>query len=179
MKKSLFLLLFASIATVYGQNPAVNVIPQPVEIQQSAGSFILTGKATVGFNSQESRKIAELLAQKLNIPTGFSIKPLIETAGTIQLNLSNFPIDQIGKEGYTLESSHKHVVITANTTAGLFYGMQTLLQLLPNEIESKTVVNMTWTIPSVKITDYPRFAWRGMMLDVSRNFFTKDEVKQY
>jgi len=47
------------------------------------------------------------------------------------------------------------------------------------EIESKTVVNMTWTIPSVKITDYPRFGWRGIMLDVSRNFFTKEEVKQY
>jgi hexosaminidase len=89
------------------------------------------------------------------------------------------PIAQIGKEGYTLESSHKHVVITANTPAGLFYGVQTLLQLLPNEIESKTAVNMTWTIPLVKITDYPRFSWRGMMLDVSRNFFTKDEVKLY
>ena len=77
MKKTLFLLLFASIATVYGQNPVINVIPQPVEIQQSAGSFILTGNSTVGFNSQESRKIAEMLARKLNLPTGFSIKPQI------------------------------------------------------------------------------------------------------
>jgi len=179
MKKLLFLMFFVCIATAYGQNPEINVIPQPVEIQQSAGAFILTGNSTIGFNSQESRKMAEMLAQKLNLPSGFSIKPQIETAGTIQLNLSNIPIDLIGKEGYTLESSHKRVVITANTTAGLFYGIQTMLQLLPSEIESKTMVNMTWTIPSVKITDYPRFAWRGMMLDVSRNFFTKDEVKLY
>ena len=81
MKKLLFFLLFFSIATVYGQNPAINVIPQPVEIQQSAGSFILTGNATLGFNSQESREIAGMLAQKLNLPTGFSIKPQIEAAG--------------------------------------------------------------------------------------------------
>ena len=57
--------------------------------------------------------------------------------------------------------------------------MQTLLQLFPKEIESKTAINMNWTIPAVKITDYPRFGWRGIMLDVSRNFFTKEEVKLY
>jgi hexosaminidase len=57
--------------------------------------------------------------------------------------------------------------------------MQTLFQLFPKEIESKTTINMNWTIPVVKITDYPRFGWRGIMLDVSRNFFTKDEVKLY
>jgi hexosaminidase len=89
------------------------------------------------------------------------------------------PVALIGKEGYTLVSTANGVVITANAPAGLFYGMETLLQLLPKEIESKTAVNVPWTIPSVKITDYPRFGWRGIMLDVSRNFFTKEEVKQY
>ena len=57
--------------------------------------------------------------------------------------------------------------------------MQTLVQLLPKEIESKTVTTQNWTVPAVRITDYPRFGWRGIMLDVSRHFFTKDEVKQY
>ncbi len=107
------------------------------------------------------------------------IKPQQENTGSIQFNLNKVPVSLIGKEGYTLESSPKGVVISANEPAGLFYGMQTLLQLLPAEIESKTVVNMPWTIPSVKITDYPRFGWRGIMLDVSRNFFTKEEVKRY
>ena len=179
MKKLVLLLLFFSLATVYGQNPSIQLIPQPAEIQQSDGSFVLTKTSTIGFDSQESRKIAEMLSQKLNISTGFSIKPQQDKAGSIQFNLNKVPVTLIGKEGYTLVSSPAGVIITANAPAGLFYGMQTLLQLLPKEIESKTVINIPWTIPSVKITDYPRFGWRGMMLDVSRNFFTKEEVKLY
>ena len=179
MKKLVLLLLFFSLATVYGQNPAIQLIPQPVEIQQSDGSFVLTKTSTIGFDSQESRKIAEMLSQKLNLSTGFSFKPQQDKAGSIQFDLNKVPVALIGKEGYTLVSSPRGVVITANAPAGLFYGMQTLLQLFPKEIESKTVINIPWTIPSVKITDYPRFGWRGMMLDVSRNFFTKEEVKLY
>jgi hexosaminidase len=179
MKKLILLLLFFSLATVYGQNTAIQLIPRPVDIQQSDGSFILTKTSTIGFDSQEIRKIAEMLCQKLNPSTGFSFKPQLDKAGSIQFSLSKTTVALIGKEGYTLVCSPKGVVITANAPAGLFYGMQTLLQLLPKEIESKTAVDMTWTVPSVKITDYPRFGWRGIMLDVSRNFFTKDEVKQY
>ena len=179
MKKLIFLLLLFSLATVYGQNPAIQLIPQPVEIQQSEGVFVLTKTSTIGFDSQESRKIAEMLSQKLNRSTGFSFKPQQDKAGSIQFNLNKAPVAQIGKEGYTLVSSSKGVVITANKPAGLFYGMQTLLQLLPKEIESKTPITITWSVPSVKITDYPRFGWRGIMLDVSRNFFTKEEVKLY
>jgi len=179
MKKLILLLLFFSLATVYGQNPAIQLIPQPVEIQQSDGSFLLTKTATIGFDSEQSGKIAEMLSKKLNLSTGFSIKAQQGNAGTIQFNLNKVPVALIGKEGYTLVSTANGVVITANAPAGLFYGMETLLQLLPKEIESKTAVNVPWTIPSVKITDYPRFGWRGIMLDVSRNFFTKEEVKQY
>ena len=179
MKKLFFLLLLFSFVTVYGQKPAIELIPQPVEIQQSDGSFILTKSSTIGFNSPDGSKIANMLSQKLNISTGFLIKAQQDNTGTIQFNLNKVAVSQIGKEGYTLVSSPNGVVITANQPAGLFYGMQTLLQLLPKEIESKTVINIPWTVPSVKITDYPRFGWRGMMLDVSRNFFTKEEVKRY
>src|SRR6185437_11363484 len=72
---------------------------------------------------------------------------------------------------------------TVNVTtqpAGIFYGIQTLLQLLPAAIESKVVINRsTWQAPCVTITDYPRFGWRGLMLDVSRHFFTKQEVEGF
>ena len=179
MKKLFLLLLFFSFVTVYGQNPANELIPQPAELQLSEGSFLLTNTSTIGFDSQESRIVAEMFSQKLNLSTGFSIKPQQDKAGSIQFNLNKVKVAQIGKEGYTLISSPNGVVITANEPAGLFYGMQTLLQLLPKEVESKIAINMTWSIPYVKITDYPRFGWRGIMLDVSRNFFTKEEVKQY
>lgn len=179
MKKLVLFLLFCSLTAVYGQKPVLQLIPQPVEIQQSDGNYALIKTSTIGFNNPESRKIAEMLSQKLNVPTGFSIKPEQNTSGSIQFNLNKVPVEQFGKEGYTLVSSVNGVVITANKTAGLFNGMQTLLQLLPKEIESKTAINMNWTIPIVKITDYPRFGWRGIMLDVSRNFFSKDEVKLY
>jgi hexosaminidase len=179
MKKLILFLLLFTLTRVYAQNPVIQLIPQPVEIQQSEGVFTLNGSSTIGFDSQDSRKIAEMLSQKLNLSTGFAFEPRQITTGSIQFNLNKQPDGQIGKEGYTLLSSSKGVVISANSPAGLFYGMQTLLQLLPKEIESKTRVAMTWTIPSVKITDYPRFGWRGIMLDVSRNFFTKEEVKNY
>ena len=79
-----------------------------------------------------------------------------------------------------LDVSANGVSITANEPAGLFYGAQTLLQLLPKEIERKSVIqNMNWTIPAVRVTDFPRFGWRGLMFDVSRHFFTKQEVKDF
>jgi hexosaminidase len=179
MKKLVLFLLLFSIATIYAQKPSIQLIPQPVSIQPAEGAFILTKTSTIGFDGQESRKIAEMLSQKLNLSTGFTFTPQQDQAGSIQFNLNKAPVAQLGKEGYTLESSPKGVVITANETAGLFYGMQTLLQLMPKEVESKMAVTASWSVPSVKITDYPRFGWRGLMLDVSRNFFTKEEVKLY
>jgi hexosaminidase len=179
MKKLVLLLLLFSLVTVYGQKPSIQIIPQPVEVQPSEGSFTLTKTSTIGYDSQDCRKIAEMLSVRLNHSTGFSIKPQQDKAGSIQFILNKVAVPQIGKEGYTLVSSAKGVVISANAPTGLFYGMQTLLQLFPKEVESKSAVNTALTIPSVKITDYPRFGWRGIMLDVSRNFFTKEEVKQY
>ncbi len=179
MKKLVLLLLLFSLVTVYGQKPSIQIIPQPVEVQPSDGSFTLTNNSTIGYDSQDCRKIADMLSERLNHSTGFSIKPQQDKAGSIQFILNKVAVPQIGKEGYTLDASAKGVIISANAPAGLFYGMQTLLQLFPKEVESKSAVNTALTIPSVKITDYPRFGWRGIMLDVSRNFFTKEEVKQY
>ena len=179
MKHLLLFVLFFALTKVYGQDPAIHIIPQPVEIQQSAGSFMFTKTTTIGFNGKDSRKAAEMFADKLNIAAGISLKAREDKGAEVQFNINKVPVEKIGKEGYTLVSAPAGVVISANEAAGLFYGMQTLFQLLPKEIESKTEVNIPWTIPAVKITDYPRFGWRGIMLDVSRNFFSKEEVKKY
>jgi hexosaminidase len=179
MKKLIVIILILSLSKVYGQDAPLQLIPQPVEIQKSGGNFELTGSASIGYDNQESRKIADMLAQKLNGPTGFSIKAQQNTSATIQLTLNKVPVARIGNEGYILTSTPKGVIISANQPAGLFYGMQTLLQLLPNEIESRSATKSNWILPAVKITDYPRFGWRGLLLDVSRNFFTKEEVENY
>ncbi|GAB4033651.1 beta-N-acetylhexosaminidase [Spirosoma gilvum] len=172
------LFLAFCITAAYGQTP-IHLIPQPVSVQPQTGLFTLAKSTSVEYNQPEAKAVADMLSQRLNGPTGFALSAKQGKAGKIQLNLNATPNTQLGAEGYMLDASPKGVVITANRPAGLFYGMQTLTQLLPKEIESKTAVTKTWSLPAVKVTDYPRFGWRGIMLDVSRNFFTKDEVKQY
>jgi hexosaminidase len=179
MKQFLVLILFLAVNLAFSQNRSLDLIPQPVEIKQNPGVFTLTKSAKVSFNKPESSGIAQKLVEKIKTSTGFDLKTDQGNKGTIQLNLNAVPDQQLGKEGYTLVSTSKNVIITANQTAGLFYGMQTLLQLLPKEIESKKVTSAKWTIPAVSITDFPRFGWRGLMFDVSRHFFTKEEVKVF
>ncbi|GAB4498535.1 MAG: hypothetical protein OHK0019_34040 [Saprospiraceae bacterium] len=174
-----FLFIIWATALLHAQNAPIHLIPQPAELQQSGGVFTLTRNTGIGFNQPDGRAVAEMLAQKLNTPTGFALKAQQDLRAAIQLNLNATPDAKLGKEGYTLEVTTKGVVIGANQPAGLFYGMQTLLQLFPKEIENKAVVKANWTVPVVKITDYPRFGWRGLMLDVSRHFFSKEDVKKY
>jgi len=179
MKNLLFFFLVVFITTVQAQNTALNLIPQPVELKLEKGIYTLTKSASIGYNKPESSEIAEMLVKKINLATGFKLKATAGNKSAIQLNLNSMPDPQLGNEGYYLVSTSKGILISANQPAGLLYGMETLLQLLPAEIESKDAVSQKWTVPAVTIKDYPRFAWRGLMLDVSRNFFTKEEVKQY
>ena len=179
MKNILFMVMLMAGAMVMGQKSTVQIIPQPVEVQVLTGEYVITAGTTVMFNRPEGQHVAEMLVQKINQPTGLKLIARQGQAGAIQLNLNVALDQQTGNEGYTLASSSKGVIISANQPAGLFYGVQTLLQLLPREIENKVTIKTSMTVPAVKITDYPSFAWRGLMLDVSRNFFTKEEVKRY
>jgi hexosaminidase len=181
MKHLLLLTIIVSIQSILamGQQNNLNIIPQPVQVQVLSGFFDLKGNASITYNQPEVQNVAIMLAQRLSIPTGYQLPVKQGNGGTIQLNINDSADSEVGNEGYKLITSSKGVRIMANKPAGLFYGMQTLLQLFPKEIESKVAVTAEWTIPAVNITDYPRFAWRGLMLDVSRNFFTKAEVEQY
>lgn len=179
MKKILILLFMFVTVLANSQNP-VNLIPQPVEIKTANGSFVLTKGTSVSFNQPEARFAANNLTLILNKATGFNLKAQQGLSGNILMKLNDAPVEELGNEGYTLEINTKSVTVSANQPAGLYYGTQTLLQLLPNEIESTVPVKgKNWSVPSVYIKDYPRFAWRGLMLDVSRNFFTKEEVMSY
>ena len=178
----LFLLTFFSISSLRAQSH-INVIPEPVSTIVKDGVFSLPEQFTVQIpNQPEVNYIGRYLENKLATATGYSIEVKntnqVKADIVLKLNKENDP--EIGNEGYKLDVTQNQVLITANEPSGLFYGVQTLLQLFPKEIEGLEVAgNITWEIPNIEIIDYPRFEWRGLMLDVSRHFFTKEEVKQY
>jgi hexosaminidase len=182
MKKILSLLgscLLAAMA--FGQSP-IAIIPEPVSLQKKEGSFTLPQQVVIEAGNQpELRTTVSFLRDRLSIPTGKSVTVSPSATGAaIRLQLNKTSEAAIGKEGYQLSVTPQQVLIRANTPAGLFYGAQTLVQLFPPEIESAApVAGVQWVAPAVEITDYPRFGWRGLMFDVARHFFTKEEVKQY
>jgi hexosaminidase len=158
------------------------IIPEPVKTITKPGQFILPKNVTIqAASSKEMSPVTDYLKKKLSGATGalITVKSKFAVPATIKLLLSTKADTVLGKEGYQLWVGAKGVVIRANEPAGLFYGVQTLMQLFPKEIESTEVHHIKWTAPCIEITDYPRFAWRGLMFDVSRHFFTKEEVKQY
>jgi len=179
MKYILLSLLAFLFFGIKAQDNPMNLIPLPVEVSVGSGNFTLTKNTSIGYNTAACKDVAAVLVQKLNTATGFSLKAMQGKKSAIQMNLNPVADPRLGKEGYSLVSTTKGIVISANQVAGLFYGVQTFFQLFPAEIESKQPVKLKWTVPAVKITDYPRFAWRGLMLDVSRHFFVKEDVKKF
>lgn len=145
------------------------------------GKFTLTNNTliTVPAKQPDALRVANYLISKLNPSTGFSLKASESANGNIQFVLNSKVDPKLGTEGYQLRVDVSKITVTANNAAGLFYGVQTILQLLPKEILSKSVSSAKWEIPSVTITDSPRFGYRGVMLDVSRHFFSKEYVKEY
>jgi hexosaminidase len=163
-----------------------HLVPQPVSVTPASGApFALTPMTSVIVPSSggEAARVGEALAILLRPATGFrfpvSATDGVAPNGAIVLRLGG--PSTLGAEGYELAIAADSVRITAAAPAGLFYGMQTLRQLLPAAIESEQSVHRSaaaWTVPPGRIADNPRFAWRGAMLDVARHFFTVREVKQ-
>lgn len=178
----LFLFLISWPSFAQTDNADISIIPEPVSIVKGPGYFALPQNITVAIPaSAELKETSNMLQERLSVPTGYAVTISNKTDGaSIQLAL-NKPADKmLGSEGYVLSVTSGGISIKANQPAGLFYGVQTLLQLLPKEIGSKSLVkNITWQVPVVTVTDYPRFGWRGLMFDVSRHFFNKQQVKEF
>lgn len=152
------------------------IIPLPQEISNGSGSFLLapeTGVKLVGVGDNLT-KIGEHLAERLRPATGFTI-PVSLDAGQIVLELTGNEFS----EAYEIQISESEVKVTASGEAGLFYGVQTLLQLFPPQIMNKTVQSVEWSIPAGTIKDAPSFEYRGSMLDVARHFISVEDVKYY
>jgi len=162
--------------------PEIAIIPEPVLMTKSSGHFILPENVMVqAMATPEMKFVTDHLQERISTATGSFISTSSNAASAIiKLVLNERANAQLGKEGYQLSVTPTQITLRANTETGLFYAVQTLLQLFPKEIESKDLAkDVQWKVPCVEITDYPRVGWRGLMFDVARHFFTKNEVKQY
>ena len=160
---------------VKSYNEGINIIPKPLSMEIGSGNFTLKKGMSVFAAGQEEKTVAEYFISKINRATGFDIK--LKEDGCIRLELD--PSASVDDEGYTLNVTTESVVVKAKTAQGLFYGMQSFMQLLPAEIESPTVVkNVPWIAQAVNITDEPKFEYRGLMIDPCRHFMTVDEIKK-
>lgn len=159
---------------------AVNIIPKPLKLTSGKGVFAITKNTNIGIPQLNDKvaSIADLFITGVNQASGFNLKVGTEE-GDINLVI-NENLIELGAEGYKLDVSEGRITITANKPAGLFYGTQTILQMLPSAIQSTSVVkNTEWIVPCVSIEDKPRFSWRGYMKDVSRTFYSTDVLKKY
>jgi len=159
----------------------ISIIPKPIKVDIKLHHFTLT-KNTAILTNPDLLKQAEFLKNLIAPATGFElgIKDLNKKDGDnnrIILNLEKNE-NTSHPEGYKLEVSQEKIEILGSTPQGVFYGIQTLRQLLPVEIESSSKMNQEWSVPCVSIKDSPRFPWRGFMLDESRHFFGKETISK-
>ncbi|NIH87133.1 beta-N-acetylhexosaminidase [Amycolatopsis granulosa] len=194
MLRSLAVLLGATALTMALTQPATasqpathalaDVIPVPVSAKADPRNDFRLTPATAIEAGDGAGQVAAYLAGLLRPSTGYPL-PVVErtvtrsapSAPSIALELG--PTAEAGDQGYQLTVTRRGVTIRANSDDGLFAGVQTLRQLLPARVESRTVARGPWVVPGGRIVDHPRFAYRGAMLDVARHFFSVGEVERY
>ena len=182
------LIMLLTIISCKKQSPSdllqESIIPAPFSITATGEYFKLipgTDIYVIG-ESKELSQIGQYLAERLKPATGFEIEVKqatdTSTGGHIYLSLSGIETNS-DDESYKLNITRKSIVLSANSAAGVFRGVQTIRQLLPVKIELSTLQEGPWKIPTGVITDRPEYNYRGVMLDVSRHFFGVDDVKRY
>jgi hexosaminidase len=173
-----FLFTFFCLGLLHAVWAQPNIIPKPSQILLAKGEWTLKAKTKIG--APEDTKwshVTSMLATQLSKATGMDIKTA-KGKGDITLAVSSDA--SLGEEGYRLLSTPKGVTIQAQTAKGAFYGVQTLLQMLPAEAFSPVAVpGVKWTVPLATIKDVPRYGYRGLMLDACRHFMPIEFVKKY
>lgn len=153
----------------------VNIVPLPKELQVNDGSFAINENSSLLFNSGDKKVAtsADFFVQHVQKISGIKLKKNsnIKFGNSISFNIRN--ISDLGSEGYTMSVTPRQIKIEANTSAGIFYALQSLIQTLPS-----IRTNEALQVPCMQVQDTPRFGWRGLMLDVSRHFFSTETVKE-
>jgi hexosaminidase len=157
---------------------APRLVPLPALVEQARGVWALDEDTRI-VATAGAEGVAELLGGSLRPATGLPLLVASDDAGSGDIALVLEPARDLPAEGYELDVDDAGVVVTASDAAGLFYGTQTLRQLLPPDVFSATLVDdVAWEMPLVHIEDAPRYAWRGAMLDVARHFFDVAQVER-
>ena len=179
MKKNTIVALLLVISVNLGVSAQdIQIIPTPQEVVNLQGEFKLTSSTLIASKGKGAEEIANFFAEKIYKSTTLKLKKgKANKPGTI-----SFILDKKikGKEAYSLEVTSDQILAKASTTDGLFYAMQSLLQLLPPDVERTYLLGKVpeWTVPAVKINDEPRFAYRGIHLDPCRHFLPAEDVKR-
>lgn len=178
MPKVLYFIVFVFLCLKAGaqeSNLGLSLIPQPLQLERHSGYFKLDGNVTVRVDdkNEELLKLADLFVQGISDRTGLSLKRGKPNEKGRSFLLQIVP-DTLGDEGYRLSVTDKSIVVQAAKGSGIFYGIQTIYQLIPTEVSDSKV-----SLPAVDIVDRPRFGWRGLMLDVGRYFYSVEYVKKF
>jgi len=178
-----FGLMFMVSCNQTNSNDQISIIPVPMQWQTNKGYFAISGRTKLICSKQnETRKVAEYLAKTIGSYTPFIIEIVDEVEGESNENTILLKIDSscnnLNSEGYRLKVHSDGIQIQANSAKGLFYGVQSLLQMFPPTFY-KSVITSEIIVSGVEITDQPRFPYRGMHLDVSRHMFPVCFIKRY
>ena len=179
---AIILVLITAICSAAEQpGKSVSVIPQPVSMEVNDGYFEIGPDTRVVADNEavaEAAKLVDVLAPAM----GFKLNMADSSQrrrGSITLELEK-DLAKLGDEGYMLRVTPRRISIRAKEPAGLFYGIQTLRQLLAEQIFSKTKADgVEWKVPCVRITDYPRFRWRGLLVDPARHFIPVQDLLRF
>jgi hexosaminidase len=175
----------AAVASPASPTPLGQVVPAPVSVHaNTAARFDLTPTSVISYQLGDSstRQVAQWLAGQLRPSTGYPL-PVVPAVPFVSLPGISLAVggadSSWGSEGYRLDVDNGGVHIKANSANGVYDGVQTLLQLLPAKVAAKTAQRGPWPVAGGEITDYPRYGYRGALLDVARHFFTVPEVERY
>ena len=172
--KTLAILSLSAVSLATAANP-LPLIPQPAKLEQGTGVFKFSGATGIRHHKSLTKEAA-LLGADLEKRTGQAPKRVSKELRILlpsEILMDVDPLSDLPPSGYRLAVSQQGVRIIGKDAAGAYHGTRTLLQLLPPEPSFSQA-----DLPALRITDHPRFAWRGMMLDVGRHFYPPEDIKR-